>query len=348
MEGMVEASEQQLQKTKNNIIQVGRTTFRITRALSKKAVRVLKALNESGQKEHQRIQQFWQRYGTHAGYLEIQSENRNVIRDFEERMSHYGIEYEKLPELQYQDGKTHFLYNLDKVDSLKSCIQDYEADRIDSLRQAKAKFGADTANYRIAKAHLQADMPDVRLITVEEYAETAFHSDGEATVELETIENRVKEAELERRDIPAETKDEELEDLLKELTLQNEIDAGTVEPLHVGNIEQESLTIAGRNTDLLKITSNDDRYVMLLPKEALKEEGTVLIKKNAVYKLIDKAENRIVEKAGTDVGLTMCPEAVSKAVLAVKKAAEIAKNVTDKVKETAEEAVEERSRGRSR
>lgn len=166
-------------------VTIGRITLWTTRA-SMRTIMVLAAVYNAGIKP---IDNFVKAHGTSLGYMDINSENAEALNAIEGRLKKAGVEYVQLPELQNGDGRTQYLYDLNNLPQLHAFLHEYNSSKIKKLGEMKSSTGSDLAEYQMQKENLEKQMPEIRLISAEEYAKTSL-IDGHDTQEYLDLEKQ--------------------------------------------------------------------------------------------------------------------------------------------------------------
>ena len=108
--------------------------------------------------------------GNDIVFFEVSSEQKEVLKDMEKQMKAYGITFARMPDLCGGDGRTQYAF------SPKDAVRF----RMFLRNQAERK-----------KDH--PDLPEVRIISAEDYANTGYDSSGSPTPELDEIMKSAEE-----------------------------------------------------------------------------------------------------------------------------------------------------------
>lgn len=108
--------------------------------------------------------------GNDIVFFEVSSEQKEVLKDMEKQMKAYGITFARMPDLCGGDGRTQYAF------SPKDAVRF----RMFLRNQAERK-----------KDH--PDLPEIRIISAEDYANTGYDSSDNPTPELDEIMKSAEE-----------------------------------------------------------------------------------------------------------------------------------------------------------
>lgn len=179
-------TDQIIRESINQLITAGRITLRLS-ILSIRAARVMISAMSANHERKEELQGFAKRYGMNFGFLEIQTEDRELLSRFENELRGHGIAYSQLPDLQSGDGCTQYLYDLGAIDKLSAIIHQNEENRLCKLADLKMTYTDDPKRFLEEKEKIAAEIPDILLITAEDYAATSLIA-GHDTKEFAELE----------------------------------------------------------------------------------------------------------------------------------------------------------------
>lgn len=189
--------------------------------MSIRAARVIISAMIAHHAHKQELQTFAVKHGMNIGFLEIRTEDKGLLSQFEKELRGTGISYSRLPDLQAGDSRTQYLYDLDALDKLSGIIHQNEEIRLQRLDELKTKFSDDQDQYRAEKEKLEAEMPGITLITAEDYAATSV-KDGRDTKEFTELESSAERELGKTTDSAAISPDSEITDLFETLSQRSD------------------------------------------------------------------------------------------------------------------------------
>ena len=172
-------------ETKHTIIMAGKLTLMLA-AASIRTIRVLIVIMMARHTRKKELERFVGKHGANLSFLQIGTENPESLRQFEKTLQKGKIGYSRLPDLQKDDQKTQYLYDLDDLGKLDKLLHEYSKQKLKKLDVLKEK-DLPPANYDLEKEKLDSEMPGITLITAEDYAQTSIKQ-GYDTAEFKDME----------------------------------------------------------------------------------------------------------------------------------------------------------------
>lgn len=318
-----------MDETISSIIQIGELSFRIGKGITQAMIKAFQHAYYAQWHGQASFQKLHNLCGSHISYLEIGTENAEVLRSVKEKIfDKYKILYSDLPDLRV-DGKTQFAFNADQTEALKAGINIYNAERLEKLEETKQNYGVWSEKYQQAKKQIAEQYPEIRSVTAEDYALTRFQDDGNTlTEEYKQLEKSAQEEmhkmNLPKPETPLEERTIQFAEAKKKVDYEALIKEGKAQRLSVAECQTEYVPIGGKDVPFFHAKISDTESVVLPPTALSSDRKSVLLMYDKRYPIVSTKSAQIVRRTGKQVSEQIAKRTAKAAQKTVKVAAKTA------------------------